>query len=310
MNAGKLQPLRSILSLLTFVLATISVGGYTFKHPFIGSARHVAKIRSPTARFDGKPDKSTNPFFLSPVDGKPDKSTISSPSSTDIDVRKGILWLKFGGVVGAISFIFHNAATHTFLGINSETWNVISVLFPVLIINSSLKRLEAVTRDSTMYTNLIHNLVRVGMKGKENEDPKLSGVLSEVYDRADLKDTKLPRLFIIPDLEPNAFAMGSNETGVVVVTQGLLNTLEHDQVRAVIAHEVGHIRNEDTDINFQLYSMLLGLKSVTRCGEAITNFAGKIEYGSVILVFAALWFEYECMRIDEYKRKKKRPEEQ
>ena len=123
------------------------------------------------------------------------------------------------------------------------------------------------------------------MDGKENEDPKLSGVLSEVYDPADLRDTKLPRLYIIPDLEPNAFAMGSNETGVVVVTQGLLNTLEHDEVRAVIAHEVGHIRNEDTDINIQLFSMLLPLYLLSVFEETISLIAGIIEFKLAMFVF-------------------------
>ena len=55
-----------------------------------------------------------------------------------------------------------------------------------------------------------------------------------------------PRLFISPDPQPNAFATGRNErTALVCVTAGLLQTLDRDEVRGVVAHEVAHIRNKD-----------------------------------------------------------------
>ncbi len=56
----------------------------------------------------------------------------------------------------------------------------------------------------------------------------------------------MPRLFILDDPQPNAFATGRNpEHGVIGVTQGLLDRLERVELEAVIAHELGHIGNND-----------------------------------------------------------------
>ena len=54
----------------------------------------------------------------------------------------------------------------------------------------------------------------------------------------------IPRLYVLPISEPNAFATGRNpKHAVVAVTQGLLNSLSHDEVAAVIAHELGHVKH-------------------------------------------------------------------
>ena len=56
----------------------------------------------------------------------------------------------------------------------------------------------------------------------------------------------MPRLYIISDLQPNAFATGRNaEHGVVVVTTGLLERLERVELEGVLAHELSHIGNKD-----------------------------------------------------------------
>jgi heat shock protein HtpX len=56
----------------------------------------------------------------------------------------------------------------------------------------------------------------------------------------------MPRLYVLEDAQPNAFATGRNpEHGVVVVTTGLLDRLERVELEAVIAHELGHIGNND-----------------------------------------------------------------
>jgi len=56
----------------------------------------------------------------------------------------------------------------------------------------------------------------------------------------------MPRLFVLEDSQPNAFATGRNpEHGVVAVTTGLLEKLERSELEAVIAHELAHIGNSD-----------------------------------------------------------------
>ena len=56
----------------------------------------------------------------------------------------------------------------------------------------------------------------------------------------------MPRVYIIEDDAPNAFAVGRNpEKAAVAVTSGLLKRLTRDELQGVVAHEIGHIRNLD-----------------------------------------------------------------
>ena len=73
--------------------------------------------------------------------------------------------------------------------------------------------------------------------------PELHAMVAELSARAGIPR---PRVFLIPDPQPNAFATGRNPAhGVVAVTEGLLHTLDHRELRGVIAHELAHIRNRD-----------------------------------------------------------------
>jgi len=78
----------------------------------------------------------------------------------------------------------------------------------------------------------------------------------------------VPKLYVIPIAEPNAFATGRNpKHAVVAVTQGLLNTLNHDEVAAVIAHELGHVKHYDILIQTIVASMasaIMWIASMTR----------------------------------------------
>src|SRR3954451_13754976 len=56
----------------------------------------------------------------------------------------------------------------------------------------------------------------------------------------------MPRLYLIPSEQPNAFATGRNpQHAAIAVTEGLLRHLPEDQVRGVLAHEMAHVRNRD-----------------------------------------------------------------
>jgi heat shock protein HtpX len=68
----------------------------------------------------------------------------------------------------------------------------------------------------------------------------------------------MPQLYIIPEEMPNAFATGRDqEHAVVAVTEGLLNLLDEEEVEAVIAHELSHIKH---------YDMLVGTVAATLAG--------------------------------------------
>jgi len=57
---------------------------------------------------------------------------------------------------------------------------------------------------------------------------------------------KIPKLFLVRSGGPNAFAFGrTSGSASIAVTQGLLNSLSKDEVKAVVAHEVGHIKHND-----------------------------------------------------------------
>ncbi|MCS7273596.1 MAG: zinc metalloprotease HtpX [Fimbriimonadales bacterium] len=78
----------------------------------------------------------------------------------------------------------------------------------------------------------------------EHEAPELYQMLREMTRRANMP---MPKLYLVPDPQPNAFATGRNpQNGVVAVTQGLLQLMNYEEVKGVIAHELAHIKNRDT----------------------------------------------------------------
>lgn len=76
------------------------------------------------------------------------------------------------------------------------------------------------------------------------ESPELYNMVRELVMRAQLP---LPKLYLIHEDQPNAFATGRNpENAAVAITTGLLNALRPDEVKGVVAHELAHIKNRDT----------------------------------------------------------------
>jgi len=75
------------------------------------------------------------------------------------------------------------------------------------------------------------------------ESPELYGMVQELCRRANLP---MPKVYVIPQDAPNAFATGRNpEHAAVAVTQGLLKLLNREEAMGVLAHELGHVRNRD-----------------------------------------------------------------
>jgi heat shock protein HtpX len=74
--------------------------------------------------------------------------------------------------------------------------------------------------------------------------PELYAMTSELAANAGLP---MPRVYIMDNPQPNAFAAGRNpQNAAVAVTTGLLKTVDRDELAGVIAHELGHIKNRDT----------------------------------------------------------------
>src|SRR5688500_7959235 len=82
-----------------------------------------------------------------------------------------------------------------------------------------------------------------GVAVTREEAPQYYQIVEELTQRADMP---MPRLYIAPSDQPNAFATGRNpKHAAVCVNQGLLQLMSWDEVRGVLAHELTHIRNRD-----------------------------------------------------------------
>ncbi len=73
--------------------------------------------------------------------------------------------------------------------------------------------------------------------------PQLRAMVAQLAGRAQLP---IPRIYVIPNEQPNAFATGRDpQHAAIAVTSGLLHNLPEDQIRGVLAHEFSHIKNRD-----------------------------------------------------------------
>jgi heat shock protein HtpX len=73
--------------------------------------------------------------------------------------------------------------------------------------------------------------------------PRVYQIVERILPRMALP---MPKIYVIPDDSPNAFATGRNpKHAAVAVTQGILNLLNDEEFEGVLAHELGHVRNRD-----------------------------------------------------------------
>jgi heat shock protein HtpX len=75
------------------------------------------------------------------------------------------------------------------------------------------------------------------------ENPQLYEMVRQIAEKAHLP---MPRVYMIPNASPNAFATGRNpEHAVVAVTEGLVKLMNRDEIAGVISHEMAHVKNRD-----------------------------------------------------------------
>ena len=99
--------------------------------------------------------------------------------------------------------------------------------------------------------------------------PELYRIVTDLTLRSQMP---MPKLYLVPQEAPNAFATGRNEDhAVVAVTQGILDILSKDELRGVLAHELSHVKNRD---------MLIGTIAATMAG-AISMLAYIAQWGLI-----------------------------
>ena len=91
-----------------------------------------------------------------------------------------------------------------------------------------------------------HKLILLMYRAKEvskEENPELHEIIEEICKEANIPK---PKIYIVPADQANAFATGPNpKRAVVAVTKGILNLLNKDELKGVLAHEIAHIKNRD-----------------------------------------------------------------
>jgi heat shock protein HtpX len=115
----------------------------------------------------------------------------------------------------------------------------------------------------------------------EAEAPRLYQIMRELTTRAGLP---MPRLYMIPQDQPNAFATGRNpKHSAVAVTRGITKLLSEDELRGVLAHELAHVQHRD--ILLQSVASAIGA-AITYLAYMLMWFGGDEDSGPLGLVAA------------------------
>lgn len=133
--------------------------------------------------------------------------------------------------------------------------------------------------------------------------PEFHGLVADLARNAGLP---MPKVYIVDNPNPNAFATGRNpDNAAVAATTGLLSMLSREEVAAVMAHELGHVRNRDTLIMTMVATIAGAISMIANFG---LFFGGNREGGHplagilavIVAPFAAMIVQMAISRTREY----------
>jgi heat shock protein HtpX len=147
---------------------------------------------------------------------------------------------------------------------------------------------------------------------KESDNPRLYSLVRQTATKAGLP---MPRVYIIPNQTPNAFATGRNpKHAAVAVTAGILKILDEDELEGVISHEMAHVRNRDI-LTGSIVATVAGAISVlahmAQWGAIFGGYGGRDDEGrgggglgllimAIVAPLAALLIQMAISRSREY----------
>ena len=102
--------------------------------------------------------------------------------------------------------------------------------------------------------------------------PQYHAIVRDLAGRADLP---MPRLYVSPEAQPNAFATGRNPShAAVCVTEGLLHTMDWTQIQGVLAHEMSHVWHRDILISSVAAAVAMGITFIASVARWTMLFSG------------------------------------
>lgn len=158
------------------------------------------------------------------------------------NIRKTwVLMSGFFGVVIAVGWVF------------AQIYADVSILYIAVIFSIVMNVVSYWFSDKIILA--LHHAAPVDMKSA----PELYRILENLSISAGIP---MPRLYVIPDNAPNAFATGRNaKYAIVCVTEGLLRVLDRSELEGVLAHELSHIGNRDMLVS-TVAVVLVGMISI------------------------------------------------
>jgi heat shock protein HtpX len=143
----------------------------------------------------------------------------------------------------------------------------------------------------------------------ETEAPELFRIVRDLAHRAQLP---MPRVYVIEQAAPNAFATGRDpEHAVVAVTAGILEVVNERELRAVLAHELGHVGNRDTLVMAVVASVAGAISMLAQMAQWSMIFGGRgnddegvnpiaMLVGIIVLPIAAMFVQLAISRSREF----------